>query len=693
MRRRLMPTVALLTALSLAAFPAASAQAATGRAESGPLTTTTALARAAAQELMKATGVTSMSLALVDGQRTVWSTTIGRIDQAGTRPSDTTLYGIGSVSKMLATISVMQLVDAGRVSLDAPVTDYITDFRMASPEYRQITVRMLLDHSAGLPGTDYANAFTSTPYTGYAQQVLDTLAVSRLKSTPGAMSVYCNDCFTLAGVLVERMSGLTYPEYVEQRILEPLGMDRSRYATTPLEPGSYAPVLTDDGPLPVELTSIYASGGLLSTPTEMGRLAAVLMNDGTLDGVRILSRAAVAEMGRSQLPTTLSPTPTPLFTYGLGWDSVAESGLAAVGIEGWVKGGDTVQYHAAFTLAPEQDLGAVILAAGTTVDSGTLEVLAQRILLAALAERGEIDAVPEPAEADAPAATRPTARQLSDISGIYLAQGTAFRVSAKADGSVRLGVYRDGSWADLPSAMTRRTDGRFWSVADSTTAIGLTRGWGRTFLVLNRPGGTGHYREDAVLGQKVTSAKSLSPAWQQRLGQTWLTVNERADSAVWEGLPTLRLGEIPGLDGYLWVADPLAPAPIDPQASDEVGSMFLTVPIAQGRDLNDLVVLQRDGAEWLRFGSMLFRPLSSVPELAAGTSAATIDADGLAQWRSIPVAGTVSVTGAGSWRLYTADGEPIAHGLAQGTDVAAPAGSLLVLFGDPGTELVLRHAR
>jgi hypothetical protein len=122
----------------------------------------------------------------------------------------------------------------------------------------------------------------------------------------------------------------------------------------------------------------------------MGRLAAMFMNGGTLDGVRILSPAAVKEMGRSQLPTTLVTAGPAQFVYGLGWDSVAEAGLAAVGVDGWVKGGDTGQYHAAFTVLPQADIAVVIQAAGMTVDSGTLENLAQRIALSALAEKGVI---------------------------------------------------------------------------------------------------------------------------------------------------------------------------------------------------------------------------------------------------------------------------------------------------------------
>jgi len=98
---------------------------------------------------------------------------------------------------------------------------------MKSPQHKQITVRILLKHSAGLPSTNYANSFSSKPILGYADRVLAGLRTSHLKTSPGAMNAYCNDCVTLAGLVVERVSGLPFQDYVTQNILEPLGMQHS----------------------------------------------------------------------------------------------------------------------------------------------------------------------------------------------------------------------------------------------------------------------------------------------------------------------------------------------------------------------------------------------------------------------------------------------------------------------------------
>ena len=115
--------------------------------------TTKAAAQAAIEKSLQDTGATSLTAGLTDLNGLIWQGTTGVIDAGGGAPGPDTIYGIGSTSKMFATAAVMQLVDEGRVELDAPVVRYLPQFTMMSPQYRQITVRMLLDHSAGFPGT------------------------------------------------------------------------------------------------------------------------------------------------------------------------------------------------------------------------------------------------------------------------------------------------------------------------------------------------------------------------------------------------------------------------------------------------------------------------------------------------------------------------------------------------------------
>jgi len=141
--------------------------------------------QSAAQELLEQ-GASAVAIALVSSDRIIWSQAFGDADRdAGQAATDSTMFGIGSVSKMFAAIAVMKLVDRGVVDLDTPLVTYLPAFRMASAGYENVTVRMLLDHSSGFPGTDYRNAIIRTPEPGYLDQALQTLSMTRLKAPPG----------------------------------------------------------------------------------------------------------------------------------------------------------------------------------------------------------------------------------------------------------------------------------------------------------------------------------------------------------------------------------------------------------------------------------------------------------------------------------------------------------------------------
>lgn len=179
----------------------------------------------AANELIAQKKASMISIALVDANHIIWTETFGVADPtSGQAPTDTTMLGIGSVSKIFATIAVMKLVERGVVDLDTPLVSYLPTFKMASEGYEKITVRMLLNHSAGFPGTDYRNADIRTAVPEYPDQVLQTLSQARLKAPPGYMSVYCNDCFTVIG------SGQSNYQQTIQAICQRRDFDPSQHA-------------------------------------------------------------------------------------------------------------------------------------------------------------------------------------------------------------------------------------------------------------------------------------------------------------------------------------------------------------------------------------------------------------------------------------------------------------------------------
>lgn len=653
-------------------------------------------------------GVSAITIALVDARRIVWSQAFGLANRETQQaPSATTMFGIGSVTKVLTAVAVMKLVDRGVVDLDKPLVTYLPAFKMASAGYESITVRMLLNHSTGFPGTDYRGALARSAIPGYQNQVLETLSTARLKAPPGFMSVYCNDCFAVAGALIEATSGKSYVQFVQDEILDPLGMASSRFPLGAFPAGSFAlSGYASGAPRPQEYVNTLASGALYSTADDLGRLAMMFLGGGAVDTTRILSAAAVAEMAVDQTARSFNPIRNDSCAYGLGWDTVTQPGLGAVGFQGWAKGGDSNDYGAGLLVSPQAELGVVVIAAGG--GSSLALAIAERVLLRALAEKGGIANVPSALPAVAPPAAPVPEGLLASITGEYAQGGILLQVEAQPDGALTVWLLSDTGRAPAGPSSTYRQDGWFVSDADPLRAFKVVdvdlMGQPAQYLVSRAPGAAhGHYVDGVVFAQRVRSRSAELPlAWKNRVGSTWLVVNAHPDELAWSGVdPRLRLSAPPAPSGLLALrapVDPAAPAGrpdtrirlLDPSAGDTTApAARLVVPQLNGRDLEELTIEMRAGAEWARLGSYLHRPLATVPPLAGGSTAVTIGPEGHAEWRAVarvatPV--TIAITGTGAWQLYDANFTSVAHGTGSAAP-SLPAGDglgYLTVFGAPG---------
>ncbi len=189
-----------------------------------------------------------------------------------------TIYGIGSTSKMFTAVAVMQLVDQEKIVLDTPVVQYIPEFTMKDERYKQITPRMLLNHSSGLNGSSFTDAFLFEDNDTYAHDtLLKQLARQTLKADPGAYSVYCNDGFTLAEILVERVSGMDFTSYIHRYITKPLGMANTETPFDSLDSAKMAGIYypTYIGQLPNQPVNVIGTGGHLF---HCGRFGSILAN-------------------------------------------------------------------------------------------------------------------------------------------------------------------------------------------------------------------------------------------------------------------------------------------------------------------------------------------------------------------------------------------------------------------------------
>jgi len=563
----------------------------------------------------------AISVALFKGDAIVWQQAFGKASVAGNQPASVrTRFNFGSVSKVLAGLAGVILHDRKLIDLDAPIVSYLPAFSMLSPDYALITCRHLLSHASGLPGTNGRNLFTFAPIPGYSADTESELMQSHLKHAPGELAVYCNDGFTLFERVVLAVSGLEYPDFVEQNILQPLGMRDSGFLRSAAPAGEFAHPQYRGKTYPQEFVNAYATGGLCATPVDMMNLARMFLDGGVFQGTRIVSAAGIAAMATDQT-TGLRINPSPEWRWGLGWDSVRQPGLAQANVLAWEKNGGTAFFSSEFFVLPGARMGLAL--SGNSAYGGQALAIAEGILVRALQEEGSIAALPATVgSAVPPLATPPAMADMADAAGIYGNYKAPVRVAFGADGSLALDEWSGQAWAPLVGGAARyqyRSDGWWWSDNPALPNFRFTEAAGvdaagnayrYRYLMERVVAGAGFDRITLPIGQQLASRAALSAVWQARMKSTWKLVNESADSVLWTVTADTRvsidsLAELPGYilfggsDMGLQLLTPLA---------DDRGGPSVKVPVNHGRDLNEIRLATVSGAEVLTVGSLICAP-------------------------------------------------------------------------------------
>ena len=204
---------------------------------------------------------------------------------------DTSLWDIASISKVVGTTSaIMVLVERGQVQLDAPVSRYLPRFR--GPNKEDVTVRMLLDHTSGLPS--YVQFFKLTKE---RDRAIELLYQEPLRRRPGSEAVYSDLNALLLGLLVEAVSGETLDAFVSREVFHPLGMTSTRYRPTGTDRKRAVPTGQWRGhPIGGEVNDQNAvvfggaagHAGVFSTGIDLARFAQMWLNEGRTPGGRFL---------------------------------------------------------------------------------------------------------------------------------------------------------------------------------------------------------------------------------------------------------------------------------------------------------------------------------------------------------------------------------------------------------------------
>jgi dipeptidyl aminopeptidase/acylaminoacyl peptidase len=310
-----------------------------------------------------------------------------------------TLFQIGSMSKVWTATLAMQLVDEGKLDLDAPVADVLPELRLADPEVaKTVTMRQLLNHTSGIDG----DVFTDTGRGDDCVEKYVALLSEQKQNHPlGVTWSYCNAGFVLAGRVIEKLTGLTWDAALREKIYAPLGLKRT--VTLPEEAllfrtaaghvdAAGEQVLAPVWQLP---RSLGPAGLICSTPADVLAFARMHLTGGlAADGTRVLSAGSAQAMTglEAELPDKYSLGDS----WGIGWIRFGWGGSRLVGHDG-----NTIGQAAFLRVLPEAGLAVTLLTNGGNARDLYFELYKEIFAdVAGVEMPAPIEPPAEPADAD-----------------------------------------------------------------------------------------------------------------------------------------------------------------------------------------------------------------------------------------------------------------------------------------------------
>jgi CubicO group peptidase (beta-lactamase class C family) len=292
--------------------------------------------------------IPGLAVAVVNDQEIIFISGYGE-SSTGVNISSDTPFLLGSTSKTFTALGIMRLVEEGKVELDAPVKKYLPEFRLATPEYESlITIRHLLNHTSGLSDK-------GMPNTSFGKNTLEDeltlLAQCKPVSEPGKTFTYFNVNYRLLGLVIERLTGQTYGEFLNSEIFKPLGMT----STFP-GPVGVKGIAEGHGEIfgfPFRREQKYRAGALpsgyiVSSASDIARFLIAELNAGKGD---------TSIFNPETIKATWQPAGNKKDGYAFGWlvmDTLGKTPFLA-------HGGSLENYQTFFYLNPELNLGFVFL--------------------------------------------------------------------------------------------------------------------------------------------------------------------------------------------------------------------------------------------------------------------------------------------------------------------------------------------
>lgn len=277
---------------------------------------------------------------------------LANVDQNLSVNPETTLFRIGSISKLFVWIGVMQMVEQGKLDLDRNVNDYLEAFKIPDTYKQPVTLRSLMTHTPGFEDKLYQLFVQDEFYMKPLEEVLANQLPKRVRP-PLHQASYSNHGTGIAQYLVELASGMPFVEYAERYIFDPLGMQHTTIRQ-PLPAGLAANLSLgyayNEGRFiekPFEFIPLQSVGSASTTASDMARFMNALLNNSCLDGQCLLDSTTLALMTEPAFFHTIGTNPALL-----GFMDVSFNGKRAFG-----HGGNTFLFHSLMVIFPEDSIG------------------------------------------------------------------------------------------------------------------------------------------------------------------------------------------------------------------------------------------------------------------------------------------------------------------------------------------------
>ena len=588
---------------------------------------------------------------------------------------------VGSVSKTYSAAAIMQLSDQGKLDIDQPITEYLPDFRMKDPRYKDITVRMLMNHRSGIMGTTAGNFMLLNDRDRSTHDfLLPSMRTQRLKADPDDFGAYCNDGFTLLELIVEAVSGESYTDYVQHHISKPLGLQTTGTPWDLFQNEAQVETFMGSVRFAPDYCMTIGSGGMLATAPDVCRFgSAFFMGD-----TRLLSDKAKREMFSTSVTDKYESN------FGLGFDSVDFDDYKAAGVKVVSKGGDVNEQHASLVIAPEEKISVAVLSSGggSTYD----QLMAQALMDIALEDKGihvehpgveekeTLDTVPEKYLAYAGAyisgqniclVSFPEQKYLefTTLDGnkreteqyLYTTEDSF----VKMDGKVETGKAVQAKNQVIAKFVKR--SGKDYIVTESYSEIGLK---GRLHM--------NDYTLQRLEENPVSDAAQA--AWDARSGKKYYFCNGKYSNAYYTEMPCIRCDSYSEARGYANLG-----RIVDANHTEAA----LVMP--GGRDLTDVEMRQENGTEYFVASNQetIYICEDAIPELPGDLTEVSLhtqkavwynigSADNKTLTLDIPVNAAVYVYDAFDRMTYSS------YMPDYGNSVPLPAGGKIVFLGEDG---------